>query len=303
MQPSLIAIPSFIALLIKCYFLFFVAIKQKNDFKQLLIILVTLLCLLNFAEFLTFTQIGQNLAMLKIYYVLAILSLILLTVLVLVVTKVNIVAVNLLHSFGIVISVLIVFTDFIIADSKMLHSTITRIPGEFYFLFQMFSIIELITCIYIICKKTFSYSEKDNIIRARSSIILISMLPLLISVLTVIFLMALGVKVNAVVIVPITTTIFLAGCIYACSNNKIFDFSILIPGTLSWSRKNNLFFFLYAGEEKINLQDQLLRLEKLYIEEAMKKNGGKISKAADALGYTPGKLDYRLKSIHQMDDK
>ncbi len=303
MQLTVVAIPSLIALLAKCYFLFFVARKQKNDLKQVLFILLTTLFLLNFVEFLTFTIIGKNLLTLKIYYVLAILSLILFTVLVLQVTKISLVILNFVHSLGLAIAVLIFFSDLIIADVEILHSTITRVPGDFYFLFQLFAICELISCIYIICKKTFTLSERNNVIRARSSIILISLMPLLMSVLIIIFLMALGFRVNAVVIVPIATTIFLGGCIYACSNSRIIDFSILIPGTLSWRKKNKLLFFLYAGNDQINLQDKLLELEKLYIEDALKKNKGKITKAAKTLGYTPGKLDYRLKTIHQLDVK
>ncbi len=303
MSFSLLSIPSLIALLIKCYFLFYVFRQHQKVAHTTLIALVTALSFLNLTEFCLFTPLGDQLWLFILYFISVIISLGLATHLVALILNKRIRYVLLLHALGLIVIFLIIFTDLIIVDIKRLHHTYTRVPGDFYFLFQFFAISELFVCLFWIVKATFSHSTSNQLMRAKSSIILVSLLPLVISAITIIIFMALGYKMNAVVIIPIMTTIFLAGCIYACMNQRVFDLSMLIPGTVSWKNRHDMMFFLYAGSNKINLQSQLLNLEKKYIEDAIKQNNGKVSRAADALGYTPGKLDYRLKSIHKIENQ
>ena len=296
------AMPALVSLFVKCSFVVYLLQKRTRRFDKALLALVCAFFLLNIVEFLSFTEFGKNLTLLKLYYLLTIICLILVTHLVTIITQVKTQLITLLHGCGLAVIVLLLSTDLIVLDMARLHHTITRVAGEFYILFQLFAVMELVISLSLIFRSTFS-TNLNNVMRARSSLILISLLPLIFSSLSIVMLMAYGLKINAVVITPLMTTLFLLGCIYARSNKKIFDFSLLIPGTVSWNKKEDFLFFLYADNENIDLQGKLLQLERMYIEDAICRNQGKVSKAAVSLGYSPGKLDYRLKSIHQLNQK
>jgi hypothetical protein len=145
--------------------------------------------------------------------------------------------------------------------------------------------------------------KKDILVRAKSSVMFVSLLPGLFTVFVVMFSMALYVKINLAFTISVVTTIFVWGCLYAATYDRVIDFSIFLPGTPSWNRKNDILFFLYAGNKKSNVWKCLLNLERQYIQDALTENKGKgqLSNAAKDLGITPGKLDYRLKNIHHID--
>ena len=301
METVLYVLPSLMALVLKAYLLF-LAITRKSYFDVYVISSIASLTMMNLLEFTYFIGIGNHEYLLKIYYVVAIFSMIFIIELVSNLTKIKIPFYNLLHVLSLFLIPLILFTTFILQGTQFNGISITRIPGSYYWLFQLCTVIYLVTAILLIFRSVFD-SEKTILVRAKSSVLLVSILPGLIVVLIMMFLMALHIKMNLVFVLPLVSTIFAWGCLYTSANGEIIDFSIFIPGSPSWRKKKELLFFFYAGTDKSKIWQRLLTLEKMYIEEALVDNKGKgqLSNAARDLGITPGKLDYRLKNIHNLD--
>ena len=302
MQATLYALPAILALLIKCYLLYLAYVHRKHIDKYLIAVIVSLL-LLNVIECMCLLNIGYDKYLIKVYCVLVVIFMICIARFSANLTQKFIPFYTLIHVFGICLIPLIFFTSYIIMEVPAEGAKPSEVIGEYYYLFQLFMIIQLVASLLLFAYSM--YNEKTSVlIRAKSSVIILSLLPLLYTVFIVVFSMAMNVRLNVEIILPVATTIFLCGCLYAGINTKVIDFSIFLPGTPSFKRKNEIFFFLYAGNEKSEMWDCLLKLERLYIEEAMAENKGKgqLSNAAKELGITPGKLDYRLKNIHQMDD-
>ena len=302
MQSFVYVLPATLALLIKC-FLLFLSIVHRHQINKYLIALIASVLLLNVIECLCAFDLGYDGYLLKMYCTVVIIALICTSKFTAKLTKKFIPFYTLVHVFGICLIPLIFFTNYIISDMPVRENGIMNVTGEYYYLFQLFMIFQLTTSLFMFAVTMFN--EKTNIlIRAKSSVILLSLLPVLYTVFIVVFSMALKVNLNIGILLPVSTTIFLCGCLYAGMNKKVIDFSIFLPGTPSWKRKNEIFYFLYAGNEKSEMWKCLLALERLYIEEAMTENKGKgqLSNAAKDLGITPGKLDYRLKNIHQIED-
>lgn len=301
MQTTIFALPALIGLLLKCYLLF-LSLKCKKNINKFLVAVIALMTTLNFLEFLYFVGFNQDKYLLKIYYVIAIFTLICIAKLTSDLTQIYITSYSIIHIFGMFLIPLIIFTDYLIAGTPADMNSIARAPGEYYSLFQIFVITQILTSLLLITVSMFS-EKKDVLIRAKSSVILISLLPGLFTVFVVMFSMALDVRVNLGFVLPVVTTIFVWGCLYATAYDRVIDFSIFIPGTPSWNRKNDVLFFLYAGNNKSDVWKYLLNLERLYIQDALTdhKGKGQLSNAAKELGITPGKLDYRLKNIHNMN--
>ena len=296
------ASPALIALLLKCYFLSLV-VKTNQDATKVLVALLACLSFLNMLEILFFVSSSEDSILLSLYYIAAMFSLMLISEFIFYLTRSQIPFFNIVHIFGLFLIPLFMFTPYIIKGAQPMGISITRVPGEYYYLFQIFVLLQLSTSIYLVIKTIFD-GNKKSIIRAKSSVIFASFLPMFLAITIILFLMSLGVNINLVIILPITSTIFVWGCWYTVTNEKIIDLSTFIPVTPSWKRKRELLFFLYTGNDKSQVWDQLLKLERMYVEEAMIENKGKgqISNAAKDLGISPGKLDYRLKKIHQLDN-
>ena len=296
------ALPALIALFLKCYFLSLV-VKTNQNATKALVALLACLSFLNMLEILFFVSSSEDSALLRLYYIAAMLSLMLISEFIFYLTRSQIPLFNIIHIFGLFLIPLLMFTPYIIKGAQPMGISITRVHGEYYYLFQIFALLQLSTSIFLVIKTIFDGNQK-SIIRAKSSVIFASFLPMFLAITIILFLMSLGVNINMVIILPITSTIFVWGCWYTVTNEKIIDLSTFIPVTPSWKRKRELLFFLYTGNDKSQVWDRLLKLERMYVEEAMIENKGKgqLSNAAKDLGISPGKLDYRLKKIHQLDN-
>ncbi len=307
-MPSItVALPALIALLFKCYLLF-LSVTNKHVINKYLVAVISLLAVMNIIEFIYFVDFGHNKYfafneyLLRIYYVVAIFTLICIVKLTSSLTGIYLQFYSLVHIFGICLIPLITFTNYLIVGADLNENSIASATGTYYILFQIFVITQIMTSLLLLTLSIFN-EKKDILIRAKSSVILVSLLPGLFTIFVVMFAMELQVRINLALILPVVSTIFVWGCLYAAVNHRVIDFSIFLPGTPSSNRKNDILFFLYAGNNKSDVWKCLLNLERLYIEDALTENKGKgqLSNAAKDLGITPGKLDYRLKNIHHIN--
>ncbi len=279
-------------------------IVNKNKVGTAFIWLLALLFALSLLEFMALSGLLHSIVGFKFFYVFLILALAMILVVIKSLSKLDTKLPEVMLILGIIQSSMLFSTDLIVAGFKEGGIGYTRIPGDHYYIFQFYVLVCLILTIYFAVKVVYDRKKRSNL-RAKAAVLLVSLFPLVLGLLIVLLLMALGKNVNAAVLLPITTTIFLFGCFYAIDSKKTLDCSIFMPFSPSWQAKKDLVFFLYSSNDKSEVWKRLKALERIYIEEAMKENLGKgqLTNAARSLGITPGKLDYRLKSIHQLNDK
>lgn len=191
---------------------------------------------LNFIELLTYTALlVPNIFLMKLYYIFLILTLVSVLALTTKICNINILAVNhskivkTLCAIAFLYCTLLLSTNLIISDISFTSYSVTRVPGEYYFLIKLLFVgLSLPILALLIIGST--RKNLDNNVK-RSRLILFSFSPLLISLLVVLGLMELGFAINATVVLPIGTTILLVTLINTERKQDLFKFLIKIPYT------------------------------------------------------------------------
>ncbi len=106
---------------------------------------------------------------------------------------------------------------------------LTRIAGPYYIIAQFGLIAPLIGTV-VVCSY-FTKNARSALQKRKSKALLICTLPVIILFCTVIFLMALKVKINATSIFTVGICITLWGLIYIESHHQLFKFMTFVPGS------------------------------------------------------------------------
>ena len=196
------------------------------------------------------------------------------------------------------IGALVVGTDFVVAGFEPLNFSYTRIPGPGYIVFPIYALVCLggMTGAIILSIR----GASNNYVKARNSLILAGFVPFVLVVGMVPVLMTMGFAVNAAMVVPVTTTIFLLVILYALSHDAIFDIRSLIIGTEQFHRLKRLVAhvaYVHRSPESSTPNDLLNDLELEIYRQALKATGGNKTHAAQRLGVHPNTLRYRLKKL------
>jgi len=207
---SIYIIPAIVALLATSYILlhaYQTTGQSKTFFTLVLTFLAHHICeILGFLEFIKNSP--HVVYQLKVYYIVSIWCLTYILVYSVEVSKLTIkYLTTLLTVFSAIISIIILYSDSIIAGAHSLGYIMTAQRGEFYFTFQISAILLLLSTIYILI---YAYRKTtSHIVKTQSMNVIFAFTPIFISTLVVITLMELGVKINAIAIGPIVTTLFL----------------------------------------------------------------------------------------------
>lgn len=130
-----------------------------------------------------------------------------------------------------VIALLILNTDTIIAGARPLAFAITRIEGEYYWIFRVFSLTLLTMTLLSLLR---AYRVADNeISRAKSANFLIGFIPLICTLFLIVVLMKLGVPITAAGSLPLLLSIIILVMAENIRSDCIFDLRVFIP----WSKK------------------------------------------------------------------
>lgn len=186
---------------------------------------------------------------------------------------------------------LIALTDWIIAGTMVEASTqsITKIAGQYYWLFQVSA---LLSVLFIISTLISQFKNKDFIIRTRCINLAIAFIPVFVFSFLIIFIMALGVKLNAVGVLPFCFVIYAAALAHNANAQKQPDYLVFIP----YSKKNKILFntlhdLLYANKNVNKKTD-----EKELIEYYLSQPGLTQRDVAKILNMSEATLSRRKKS-------
>jgi hypothetical protein len=128
---------------------------------------------------------------------------------------------------------LLLFTRLIIADAAPVHYSLTRVPGSHYWMFQTSALLAVLFTVATLAR---ACRSADRFIHAKATNLLIAFLPVFLFAFSVIIAMQMGLKVNAVGILPLCMLIYIVALTQNMHPEQIPDYTIFIP----WSKKSRL---------------------------------------------------------------
>lgn len=121
----------------------------------------------------------------------------------------------------------IIFNRQIIAGAEFTDITISRTPGQLYWLFQLYAVGGVLAGALILYKglKTLT----TNLARQRCFVILLSSLPPVLVTLGVLAIMASGLKITGALLMPVALSLMLGIIVYAEEKTRLFQLLTLVP--------------------------------------------------------------------------
>ena len=300
----MIYIPAIVALLVKIAIVYFSrsGLLNSRTTKTFLALLIVL-SIANVLELLSYyykDTLPGTLIALRIYYVTLLLLfafLFQISVLILDETVGKKVGLgNYILSGGMALAML--FTDLFITGATSLGYTVTRIAGEYYPVFQLYAVLMLIlsisTCIYGFKK------AEHHFTRIQSMYVLIAVFFLALPIVIAIVLMLFEIKVNAAIILPIGTSIFLVVMTYGLNAEGLYDLRVWIPGTVMFKlhRSFHKEFMLNLDGTEMSAKERNQAHEKRYIIQALIQANGNQKKAAKLLDVSESTISLKRKKYN-----
>lgn len=264
---------------------------------------VLLLLTLNFIELITYANLVENLYLMgKIYYSVVIVILALFVCLCerpynLEAGKKYMLYASLVISSIVLVS-LITGTDLVLAGIEPIAYSVTRIPGKFYWLFEVY----LIACItggsYIIY---LSIDKAANPLdKKRHKVILYSLLPFALTCLLVVVFIQFEINIKIPILIPICTLIFILVYIQSENQHGLFRLLVHIPYSkereayLELNKKLIDYISKTQTDEQLSLKSLMMEIETSLIASALDTKDGNYNLAAELLSISPSTV-YRHK--------
>jgi len=140
--------------------------------------------------------------------------------------------VKLVYSYAGMLVLLLLTTDWVVADFQRYAYAIVRVPGPLYFLFEWYALpifLSVIGMLYYGSRK-----QRTAVLRLKNRWMLIAIVPMCLVIGGVVSLLHLGVKLpfNTNVLSPIAVSYFLLVSAYAIHQYRLFDLQFFLP----WSK-------------------------------------------------------------------
>jgi len=198
------------------------------------------------------------------------------------------------------------FSKAIIAGVAPMNSyTLTRIAGDFYWLFSAYLLIGLALSVALLIRGV--VHADSNYARQKCMVVLIAAAtPVLMSA-SVVGLMAVGVQINGAIFMSLALSVMLGLIVYAEEKTRLFRLLTIMPYTRERRLHKQLLKQITAcvsisdrpGAGSINLKSMMKDLEGSVVEHVLGFYGGNQKKAANALGVSEATLSRRARSCQQ----
>ncbi|OMH30315.1 helix-turn-helix domain-containing protein [Motiliproteus sp. MSK22-1] len=191
-------------------------------------------------------------------------------------------------------------SDALIAGAQSIGYSITRVPGEYYWIVQAYVITGLLLSLTLLTIGTIKQSQ--HFLRRRCLVVLLGFLPTILAFISVVVLMQLGYKVNATVLVSLTITFFLVVLILTESKSAQFNLLRWVPFTQERIQFKNSYALILEAlghthyQEPIKLKEKLQQIEEQIIKLAVQSTDGNQARAAAQLGISKSTLNRKLKN-------
>lgn len=181
-----------------------------------------------------------------------------------------------------IVGAIILTSDQIVSGYTAINYSITAIRAPNYWLFQIAAISMLLITLFALI--TGYLKAKDHYVQIRCLYIFMAILPLLLVGFGVIILMNLGYKVNAMMAVPIATSLFVFIAFKSEIKHKLSDLRRLLPYSHERVASHHIQQVLsdYAMENKTH-KDAINEIEKVMVTYKNAKTNHNVSKTADSM--------------------
>lgn len=194
----------------------------------------------------------------------------------------------------------IAFSNLMITGATRTSYSISRVPGEYYWVIQFFIVFCLIFGPLLIWRSIINANNPLD--KKRHLVILCAFIPIIVTDLVVIILMQFDVKINISFILPLSTLIFLV--VYLFTENKSDLFRVLVNIPFSQERdaykemSDRVIEYLSKTqtEEKISLKEAMAAIEKSFINRALEIKDGNHNLAAEMLSIS-------MSTIYRKEEK
>ena len=291
--------PSFVNLVIKLWLFWYGRASLTGKHRCLGALLVAFFAL-NLAEFIAFFCIGNEyhtILIVKCYWIAAVFSAAFMLLLADELTLRRIPA-GLLTATAVLLALLIAATDRLIAGGTSIGYTVTRIPGEYYWILQIFVLGSVLGSVLLLAYGGLYLPDRQQ--RRKCTIIFLGFLPIVISVAVVLALMQSGLRINAAIIVSSAITFFLVVLVTAEVRYSLLNLLTLTPvitvrviTQICASLKD-----IYR-DRSISLKYLLQNIESVLILVVLDINDGDRKDTARQLGMHVSSLNKKLQKINE----
>ncbi|MGH1540172.1 MAG: hypothetical protein ACRBHB_07100 [Arenicella sp.] len=224
-------LPAGLSLVIKLSILWFSRKTLSLGKPSIFVGLIVISAMHNLCEIITFSLFlsgGNPEYLFRTYYVLSCGMLGYILAYAIQVTQIDLKNINrFLATLCILVGVAILSTDLVISGYTAIDYSITAIKGPHYWLFQIPLLTMLLLTVTVLI--TGYIRSEDNNIQISSLYTLAALLPLVIVGIGVVVLMQMGFKINAMVAVPISTTLFILITLRNESTHRLTDIRRMLP--------------------------------------------------------------------------
>jgi len=279
---SILLIPASFSLVVKLLILA-VLIAQKSHSRIFNSMLFVFACH-NICEILVYLEMFNHINtdwLVRVYYSLSVLGMMHILLYALEVSKVaNLPAkINYATAFSIVAVLAILFSDTIVTGSAPLGYTVTALHGSGYLLFQALVVFSMFATIGVLAQ---GYRKNhDHLSQTQCLYTLLAIVPLTLVGPTVVALQALGVTINASLLLPVFSTLYLLVIILGESTHRLTDIRMYLPRSLEHQTSKKLFdaCALYSSNT-FSIKQAQEDIERTLILHALKKNKYNFSETA-----------------------
>ncbi len=195
-----------------------------------------------------------------------------------------------------IVGVLILTTNLVVSGYESIGYSVTAMKGDFYSLFQLPALTFLISTIVFLIMGYNNATKPSTKVTCLYT--LFALLPFVFGVVGVIVLMAFGYKINAMMVIPIASTLFILITLKTEFRHKITDIRRLLP----FSNERRATAEMLQVMSKYAMQDishkELMRdIEKICLKYKVVVNDGNVAKTAGSMDL-PRSSVYGLMSKH-----
>jgi len=290
---NIYVLPALLALLVKLVVLFYAFGGQKHS--KVFAVMVSAFAIHNVCEVLVILQGGGVVSysmILPFYYVSSIGAVLAILLYASEVSRIRVPQIKFGAVFAAVaLSGLVLFSQSIIGGERTLGYSVTAIRGSMYWMFQAFSLLAFVAAVILLIKGTQHSNEggsrdlDDHLVEIQSSYTLLALSPLVIVSLVIMIAMNIGLKMNAVWLLPMATALFLVITLKSEAQHKLTDLRRFVP----WSRERKTsreIMEIFSGytRDDTSYRDAVGEIEKLLVMHKYQKSGGNASKTAQQMG-------------------
>ena len=285
---NIYVVPALLALIFKLFILVYA--QMDNRISKSLLVLISILACHNALELIGYTRFldDQSVATLfRGYYVATVLMVVTLPVHAHIVSGTSSkTLLPLLGGAALLISLVIMFSDLIVAGHTSIGYSVTALIGPYFYVFTLFVLFSLTACLLTLIAGV--KNAKTAMAANRCLYSLLAFSPLLLVSLFVLVLKLFEAGVNGAGIIPVATTIFLYILLKSESNHRLTDIRRFLP--LSQEKRSaNEFLRLMdqytQSDSKANAFSELREgIERQAVLYTLAKCDDNITKAAEMMG-------------------